>query len=305
MNEYCGAILKSIETCQRKIHVVVDCANSVASKVTPRLLSQLGCKVTALNANIDGTFPSRSPEPTPETLTTTSKIAVAAGADLTVAHDADADRISILDENGQYVTNDRVLAFFAKIVLARHGPGTIATTVDTSFRIDQVAKKYGGEVRRTKLGKTQEFIKSHERNLRLCCEPYKIIDISWGSWGDGIYAACRLASSLANSGVSLSQLISDIPDYPQARVSYCCPNDIKEQAMKTVETVLLEEQEKQDVWTYDGVRVNYPDESWALVRASGTEPKIRLYCEAKSHKKLDQLLKKTSTLVHESIERRC
>jgi len=297
INDYVKAVVSNIKPMERKLHVVVDCGNGVGSAVTPKILSMLGCKVTTINANIDGTFPSRSPEPTPETLKATSRLVPELKADLGVAHDSDADRLSVIDEKGCYVTNDRVLAFFAKILLQRHGPGRIVTSIDTSLRIDEIAERYGGRVERTKLGKTHEALARDVDKPLLCCEPWKIIDVHWGYWGDGIYAACKLASELSSGEDPLSDLLKDIPDYPQRRLAFPCPENVKRKAMEYIKTELNNEKQVKSLWTYDGVRVNYEDGSYLLVRPSGTEPKIRVYCEAKSQDNLRKLIDKCTALV--------
>jgi len=295
--DYERAVLSDIKPVERPLRIVVDCGNGVGSDVTPRLLSRLGCKVTTINANIDGTFPGRPPEPTPETLKDTSRLVSELRADLGVAHDSDADRLSVLDERGRYVTNDRLLALFVKILLQRYGPGRIVTSVDTSPRIDEVAERYGGRVERTRLGKTHEALVSGGDRPLLCCEPWKIIDVHWGHWGDGIYAACKLVSKLAEDKGKLSNLLKDIPDYPQKRLAFPCPDRIKHSAMEHIKAKLMKEKHVKDVWTYDGVRVNYEDGSYALLRPSGTEPKIRVYCEAKSERSLRKLVGKCASLV--------
>jgi len=297
VDDYVRAVLSDIKPVERLLHVVVDCGNGVGSNVTPRLLSRLGCKVTAINANIDGTFPSRPPEPTPKTLSDTSRLVPELGADLAVAHDSDADRLSVLDEKGRYVTNDRLLAFFAKILLQQYGPGKIMTSVDTSPRIDEVAERYGGRVERTRLGKTHEALASGGEKPILCCEPWKIIDVHWGCWGDGIYAACKLVRQLSEERGPLSKLLEDIPDYPQRRLAFPCPDHIKHKAIETIKAKVTTEKHVKDVWTYDGIRVNYMDGSYALLRPSGTEPKIRVYCEAKSNNNLKKLVDKCTALV--------
>lgn len=297
VDRYVRAVLSSIKPVERPLHVVVDCGNGVGSNVTPTLLSRLGCKVTTINANIDGTFPSRPPEPTPETLSDTSRLVSELRADLGVAHDSDADRLSVLDENGRYVTNDRLLAFFAKILLQRHGPGRIVTSVDTSTRIDEVAKRHGGCVERARLGKTHEALVSGGDIPLLCCEPWKIIDVHWGCWGDGVYAACKLVSQLSEERRTLSSLLEDIPDYPQRRLAFPCPDQIKHKAMEEIKAKLTTEKQVKDIWTYDGIRVNYEDGSYALLRPSGTEPKIRVYCEARSESGLRNLVDKCTSLV--------
>jgi len=301
LDDYVRAVLFDIKPVAKSLHVVVDCGNGVGSNVTPRLLSRLGCRVTAINANIDGAFPSRPPEPTPETLSDTSRLVSEMGADLGIAHDSDADRLSVLDEEGRYVTNDRLLALFAKILLKQHGPGRIVTSVDTSPRIDEVAERYGGRVERTKLGKTHEALTTSREKPILCCEPWKIIDVHWGYWGDAVYAACKLVAQLSDSEQSLSKLLEDIPDYPQSRLAFPCPRQVKDKAMHTIKAKLAAEKDAMDVWTYDGIRVNYEDGSYALLRPSGTEPKIRVYCEAKSEKELKKLVQKYTALVQIAV----
>jgi len=301
LDDYVRAVLSDIKPVAKPLHVVVDCGNGVGSNVTPRLLSRLGCKVTAINANIDGAFPSRPPEPTPETLGDSSRLISEMEADLGIAHDSDADRLSVLDEEGRYVTNDRLLALFAKILLKQHGPGRIVTSVDTSPRIDEVAARYGGRVERTRLGKTHEALTTDQEKPILCCEPWKIIDVHWGYWGDAVYAACKLVAQLSDSEQSLSRLLEDIPDYPQSRLAFPCPHQVKDKAMHTIKAKLTAEKDATDVWTYDGIRVNYEDGSYALLRPSGTEPKIRVYCEAKSKKELKKLVEKCTALVQIAV----
>ena len=300
---YVQGVLREIKPVEKPLHILVDCANGAGSIVTPRLLTQIGCRVTAINANMDGTFPGRPPEPTPENLTELSQLVLQLHADLAFAHDSDADRLSVLDEQGCYVTNDRLLAFFVKILLQDHGPGRVVTSVDTSLRIDEVAQRYGGQVERTRLGKTHEALLDEKKPV-LCCEPWKVIDVHWGPWGDGMHAACKLVSQLARSGGALSRLLADIPDYPQRRISFPCPDELKHPVMEKIKTSLTAERNVKDLWTYDGVRLNYLEGSFVLVRPSGTEPRIRVYCEARSQKRLEDLAEKYTGLVKEATQAR-
>lgn len=300
VERYIQTVLQGIRPVEGSLHIAVDCTNGVGSNVTPRLLSHLGCKVTAINANVDGTFPGRSPEPTSETLIELERLVPELGADLGIAHDSDADRLAVIDEKGRYVTNDRLLAFFVKILLQRHGSGRIVTSVDTSPRIDEVAQRHGGRVERTRLGKTHEALVTGEKPI-LCCEPWKIIDVLWGPWGDGIHAACELVRKLSEARAPLSKVLCDIPDYPQRRIAFPCPDKIKDRAMEIIKAKLATERNVKDVWTYDGLRLNYTDGSFVLLRPSGTEPRIRLYCEARSQKKLKELVDKCTRLVKTAI----
>ncbi len=298
---YKEAVLRDIGGFDRRLKVVVDCANGTACNFTPNLLSTLGCEVTTVNSHPDGHFPGRHPEPNPESLAETAKLVHASGADIGVAHDGDADRLSVIDENGNYVTNDTVLAFFARQLLREHGPGLIVTSIDTSRRIDAVVEPLEGRVERTSLGKTHVALRESRSSLRLCCEPWKIIDPAWGYWGDAIHAALVLAKELAKLSGKATALFEGIPNYPQKRLQISCPEDLKTSGMKVIEARLEKETDVSEVWTKDGIRVNYTDGSWILIRKSGTEPKIRIYCEATTEAKLNSLVERGRGLVQDAI----
>jgi phosphoglucosamine mutase len=299
---YAQRILDRVGSLQRRLRVVVDCANGTTYNLTPLILSKLGCEVISLNAHPDGRFPGRPAEPSPEHLVTTCQIVRNLKADLGIAHDGDGDRLAVIDEKGRYVNNDTVLAFFARLLLAEKGPGRIITSVDTSSRIYIVARSSGGTVERTRLGKTHALLDEENRtSIKLCCEPWKIIDPAWGFWGDAIYAACRLVQALDQTKGSVSSLFCGIPENPQKRFFFRCPDELKDVIMAKVSQALTTQRDVSEVWTFDGVRVNFSDESWILVRKSGTEGKIRIYCEGRSPKRLKQLVSRSSSLVRSAI----
>jgi phosphoglucosamine mutase len=302
IDTYTDRILDQIGSLQRRLKVIVDCANGTTFNLTPLLLSKMGCEVISLNAHPDGRSPGRPAEPSPANLTTACSLVRSLKADLGIAHDGDGDRLAIIDEKGRYVNNDTVLAFFARLVLSQNGPGRIITTVDTSSRIDKVATSSGGTVERTRLGKTHVLLTQDDRaSIRLCCEPWKIIDPAWGFWGDAIYAACRLVQALDRTKGIASSLFRGIPENPQERFFFRCPDELKDAVMTRISGILTGERDIIDVWTLDGVRANFSDDSWILIRKSGTEGKIRVYCEGRSSKRLRQLISKSSSLVKNAI----
>jgi len=283
------------------LKVVVDCCNGPAALATPRLLSQLRAKVIALNANIDGHFPGREPEPRPDVLAELGLFVRETGAHLGLAHDGDADRVAVVGPDGKFVANDRVIAYMAKRALERGGGKVVITTIDTSRCIDEVVERLGGEVVRTKLGKTHVELKKRS-NVALAAEPWKIINPRWGPWADGILTASMLVKDLVESGAGLYELLRDVPDYPQVRESFPCSDEDKPKVMKVVEEELEGAiGDVEDVWKYDGIRVNCKDGSWILIRASGTEPKIRLYAEAKSVERLREVVERGKRLVFKAL----
>ncbi|MFQ6075324.1 MAG: phosphoglucosamine mutase [Candidatus Bathyarchaeia archaeon] len=294
--EYISKVLQRIPRAKRGIKVVVDCSNGAASEVTPIILSGLGYDVITLNAQPDGFFPGRPPEPTPENLSALCRFVGATGADFGIAHDGDADRFALVDEEGRVVKNDRVIALFAERALQRHHGGCIATSVDTSFCVDEAVARAGGSLERTRLGKTYELLKGTGRFV-LASEPWKVIDPEWGLWGDGIYSSVVFTSMLDEGGGTVTDLLDHIPDYPQRRFSIPCPDGMKTRVMGRVRDVLFEETEASEVWVFDGVRVNYYDDSWLLIRASGTVPSVKVYAEARTMERLDSLVRKAVEIV--------
>ena len=303
IDAYVDRLLDRIQPFQRRLKALIDCANGTTYNVTPLILSKMGCEVISLNAQPDGRFPGRPAEPNPANLAAMCHFVRSVKADVGIAHDGDGDRLAVVDEKGRYVNNDTLLAFFARLLLQENGPGRIVTTVDTSSRIDKVADSSGGTVERTRLGKTHvQLIEENRASVRLCCEPWKIIDPAWGFWGDAIYAACRVIQALDESKGTASALFRGIPEYPQERFFFRCPDELKDPVMGEVSHALTAERKVREVSTLDGVRVNFNDDSWILIRKSGTEGKIRVYCEGRSPKKLKELVRKSSSLVRKAIK---
>ncbi len=296
------ASLMTPKTIKDRIKVVVDCANGAASNVTPTILRKLGAKVHTLNCNIDGTFPGRYPEPRPDTLTDLSRAVVTLGCHAGFGHDGDADRLSVLDSSGNFIYNDRLIAFFAKLKLEEK-KGIVVVSIDTSLAIDEVVERMGGKVVRTKLGKTHEKLAELGGKAILAAEPWKLIDPDWGFWVDGIYQATLLTKVMLENGVSIEKVLSDIPSYPQSRFFIRCPDDIKEAVVTRVHERMREvfKNEIESELDFDGLRLNLKDGSWVLVRASGTEPKIRGYCEARNPKRLKEIESTIKKLIQEEL----
>ena len=295
-------LVEDNDVIKSNIRVIVDCCNGPASLVTPKILSLLGAKVIAVNANIDGFFPGREPEPRPDVLTDLGLYVKNIGAHLGLAHDGDADRVAVLDGKGSFVFNDRIIAYMAKRAIERGEGKTVITTIDTSRCIDEVVEKLGGEVVRTKLGKTHVELYKHG-NVAIAAEPWKIINPRWGPWADGILTATTIVYDLLKSKLTIDDLLKDIPNYPQVRENFPCPEENKEKVMR----IIGEELERvigdvSDVWTYDGVRVNRKSGAWILIRASGTEPKIRLYAEARDSSELRDIVERGRSLILRTLK---
>jgi len=266
--------------------VAVDCGNGMGSVATPQVLREVGADVLATEANVDGYFPARGSKPTPETLTEFRAFVARSGADLGVAHDGDADRIVVVDADGEVVHEDTVLA-----ILAAHytrastaEDPVVLTTPNASGRIDEQVTAAGGRVERVRLGALHEGIArvrgegDAETDLVFAAEPWKHIHPGHGGWIDGVASAAVLTRLVAAE--SLTQRRAAVTERPYRKVSVECPDDRKAPAMDALAERLPETFPEADVATEHGVRLTFPDDSWVLVRPSGTEPYIRLYAES-------------------------
>ncbi len=288
VNSYLAAIKKLVKV-KGGLKVVIDCANGAASPVTPRLLRELGCRVVTLNAHPDGHFPGRRPETQPWNLLDLMYAVREVNADIGLAHDGDADRIAVIDEQGNFVKHDSVIALFAGLAVENSPGGTVVTSINTSVAIDEVVARAGGKTVRTALGGFTEAMLEH--NACFAAEPGKLVFLDHGPWADGVIAAAKLVELVSSKGEPISKIIADsVPDYPMYSQDFECPDDIKEDFMREVRTHLLanldEIQESVDI---DGLRVNRNNGSWVLIRVSGTEPKARFVVEGRDQAELERL----------------
>jgi phosphomannomutase len=286
--------------------VVVDCGNGMAAVATPQVLRTLGAEVVTLNANVDGHFPGRESKPTPETLEDLRKfLADDPEADLGIGHDGDADRIVIVDGDGEVVHEDTVVA-----ILAAHyadqseaGDPVVVTTPNASGRIDERVEAAGGRVERVRLGALHEGIAAaHEdgdedTEVVFAAEPWKHVHTQFGGWIDGVTSAAVVSRLVAEAG-GLGPLREPVTERPYRKVSVSCPDDAKSAVVEQLETAIPDRLPETKVATEYGVRATFPDSSWVLVRPSGTEPYVRIYAESDD---VDALIEETSEVVESAV----
>ena len=290
-DEYIEAIKKHVnisEIAEKKYHVVVDAANSVGSLTTPQLLREMGCKITTINANIDGTFPGRMPEPRPEYLQEMAITVKAVGADLGVAFDGDADRSIFVGANGAIYWGDQTFALIEKYFLIKNPNAKIVTPVSSSTLVKEVAEAYKGEIVWTKVGsvtvsQTMKKVKAKlggEENGGVFYGPHQAVR-------DGAMTMALILGIMAKTGKKLSELIAEQPQYFIEKGKVECSEDKKEKVRKK----LIEQAKGDNISTIDGLKIWFEDKSAILVRPSGTEPTYRLYAEAKNQEKALKLIK--------------
>ncbi|MGB9853344.1 MAG: phosphoglucosamine mutase [Candidatus Bathyarchaeales archaeon] len=290
IDEYVEAIKTHVDVAKiasKHFHAVVDAANSVAALAIPKLLRELGCKVTTINANIDGTFPGRPPEPRPENLKDLSLTVRAIGADLGVAFDGDADRSIFVDENGEVHWGDKTFALVEKYFLKSHPGEKIVSPVSSSTLVKDIADAYGGEIVWTRVGSVTVSQTMKKLNAKLGGEENG--GIFYGphqSVRDGGMAAALILNLMAEENEKLSKMLNELPKYFIQKGKTECPNELKEKVLER----LTEEMKGLNISTIDGVKVWFDDKSSILVRPSGTEPIYRLYAEAITEEKAQKLV---------------
>jgi len=283
---------------RRRPFVVVDTSNGAGSLTLPYLLRELGCKVVSVNAHPDGHFPARNPEPNEENLRDFMKIVRALGADFGVAQDGDADRAVFIDENGRFIQGDRTFALVADAVLKENGGGLLVTTVATSNLLDDVAKRNGARVIRTKVGDliVARALLEHAGTIG-GEENGGVIFPDFVLGRDGAMTVAKIVEIFAKSGKKFSELIDELPKYHQFKTKRHVEGDRKAIVAKVAELAGARGYETD---TTDGTKILFPD-GWVLVRASGTEPIIRVFSEAKSEEKAKEYLELGLRLLEEAL----
>src|SRR5947209_20033151 len=269
VEQHVEAILKDLGTA--KLRVVVDCACGATSTITPFLLRQMGCDVIAINAQADGHFPGRDPEPLEENLAVLSSTVRAVHADLGIAHDGDGDRMVAVDREGRFVGGDALLALFARHEVRRG----LVVPVDASMVLEDLLPS--AKVWRTRVGDVYVAAELKRRGAEFGGEPS-------GTWifpkstfcPDGVYAAARLVAMVALR--PLDVMVAEVPRYPVIRGSI--PFDPSRRAAIEPRLDAALRSIGAEVTTVDGWRPHF-DAGWSLVRFSGTEPKIRVMTESR------------------------
>src|SRR2546422_1082832 len=277
VRDHVEAILKDVRPA--KVRVVVDCACGATATITPFLLRQMGCEVLAINAQADGHFPGREPEPTEENLGILASTVRAGKADLGIAHDGDGDRMVAVDREGRFVGGDALLALFARQEVRRG----LVVPVDASMVLEDLLPS--AKVWRTRVGDVYVAAELKRRGAEFGGEPS-------GTWifpkstfcPDGVYAAARLVAMVALR--PLDVMVAEVPRYPVIRGSI--PFDPSRRAAIEPRLDAALRSIGADVTTVDGWRLQF-DDGWSLVRFSGTEPKIRVMTESRDTARANEI----------------
>ena len=310
INEYLDKVLSLIDVEKiksRSFKVVMDLGNGVQSLVAPYLLKKLGCQVFTINSNIDGDFPGRGPEPTVDNLTSLSNMVRDLHADLGVAYDGDGDRSLFCDENGMIYPGDKTAAVLIKYLInVKHNGAEIICPINTTLNVQLVADEGNSNVVYTKVGSVEVSREMIKRNALIGLEENggfmygKLNQVRDGAMTTGLVLDMLANFSLANKSTNLfSELIASLKKIAQFKTKFKCPS--KEVANKIV-TKCLEHGSPKEIEKLDGAKIWIDDESWIMVRPSGTEPLVRMYGESISQTLLDSKVREYTRIIESVLE---
>lgn len=280
----------------RRFRVAVDSVNASGSGGARLLLSALGCEVVHLNCEETGVFPHR-PEPVREHLTELANATRAQKCDAGFAQDPDADRLAIIDEHGEYIGEEYTLALAAMALLSSGAGGdgaTLATNLSTSRMVDDVAAGSGARVLRTAVGEANVVDRMRADGCALGGEGNG--GVIWPAVGwirDSLSAMALVLALLTREGNSVSGLVSQTPRYTIVKRKVPIQAGLAAKLASEMRVRFAGER----VDEQDGVRVDFADGAWVHVRASNTEPILRLIAEAEDESRANGILDELELLV--------
>lgn len=288
IKRYCDFLIKNMKA-EKGMKIAIDPMHGTAAYTARRVMEALGHEVHSVSENIDPTFGGRDPHPRAGTVDLLEAKVKETGADFGMAFDPDGDRVVFVDDTGRTVQVEVMGIIIARDVVREKGGGIVLANIPCSMILEEELNKGGGEVQRCRVGdvyvceevKKRGAIFGMEISAHFFLPTYYIFD-------DPLLNGLRLAQILSRSDKRLSELVDEIPTYPTIEKGYETPDAIKFMIVDSIREDFVEKGAKVDLT--DGVKVIF-DDGWALLRCSNTQPLIRLFAEASSQKRLDELVK--------------
>ena len=281
----------------KNFKVVLDLGNGVQAVSAPDFCKMMQCETLLVNQNIDGKFPGRGSEPTPQNLSELSQTVTENNADFGIAFDGDGDRSIFCDNKGNILTGDKSALVLTQHILKKNLNSVIVTCLNSGSNIEVLADKFNSKVIRTKIGSVEVSRKMIHTDALIGFEEN-------GGYMYGKHNQVRdgcmtlaLMLDLLTTGKSLSDEIASLPPSftTKDKVS-CSPENVS----KLISS-LKEEFPSSD--TTDGIKITINPKNWVMIRPSGTEPIVRVYAEAESQEKLDILMSEYLNKVKSIISR--
>ncbi len=282
------------EKIDKNLKILIDCANGAGSLTTPVFLDALGMKYTTLNCNADGNFPSHDPEPKEENLKELMRITKDA-YDFGAAHDGDADRIVFVDNDGNFISGDRILGLFVKYITEKR-KGIIVVPVTVSRMVEEITQKNDSKLLYTRVGapivartmmKTGAIFGGEDNGGFIFPEMQHA--------RDGLMGLAKMIEIISERKMKFSELLNELPEYYQKKGSLEIPPGKFNEIMK-----IIENNAGGNVVKIDGIKV-FEGDSWVLIRPSGTEPLVRIYAESKNRNDLENIFGRYMNIIKNII----
>lgn len=268
----------------RKFKVAVDMINASACVMDPYLFEKLGVELLPLNNVPNGKF-THKPEPLQENLTQIANLVKGSGADIGFAHDPDADRLVIINEFGNVISEEYSIALGVENVLSKNPGKNIVINLSTSQMSADVAKKYGGETFRTKIGEGYVVAEILSRGAIIGGEGNGgVIYPTINTVRDSFTTLSLVLELLAERKQTVSECVATLPKYFMKKDKWPADKNLGEMYLK-LKSHFQETQNNEQ----DGLRLDFPDGSWLHLRPSNTEPIIRIFGEAKEENRIEAL----------------
>ena len=291
-DDYVDSLLDAVDRekiAAADLTVALDPGHGAGTFASPEFYRRLGCRVVTVNAQPDGRFPGRLPEPVEENLEDLGRLVRSTDADIGIAHDGDADRSVFFDETGRFINGDASLAALAESELGE-GDATVAA-VNVSQRLVDVCDRVGADLELTPIGATHIIT----RVKQLWAEGRSVPIGGEGNGGvffpnhrlvrDGPYIGAKFLELIADRPAS--EVVEPYQAYHNNRINLTYESESELQTLLDAATEYVAESDV-EATTIDGYRLDYGD-AWVLVRPSGTEPKVRIAAEATSPDRATEL----------------
>ena len=277
---------------KRKLHVVLDSVNGAGSLITPKLLSRLNCKVTAINCKPDGLFP-RGAEPLPENLSQLSEAVIKNRADIGFAQDPDADRLAIVDETGKPIGEEYTIALAAEHILSKR-KGSVVVNLSTTKAVEDIAAKFKVNFYRAKVGEINVVEEMKRRGAVIGGEGNGgVISPEIHLGRDSLAGIGYILEMMTERDKKVSDIVNELPSYYMKKGKVSLKKGID---IDSVLANIKKQFKNEKISAIDGLRIDFNNHiefknGWVHLRSSNTEPIFRIISESSSVKESELIYK--------------